>query len=184
MVSPIIHTSNRLLTNSFEEDMVTWQTADWKTKQKALRNQFGAPGMAQLLKLDWDCNILMEQTCLCWPHENIPASISLHYSALSHLLASLSILLSIPPSLHFFFFVHFPLTMGGLRLLHVGGVGFLRVIAGPGAQRNIQINAVTRLPLKSVFHLLNPTDEGRAQGSMISCLTFVFSSEFKYTSTV
>lgn len=43
-----------------------------------------------------------------------------------------------------------PLTMGGLRLLHVRGVGFLRVIASPGAHRNIQINAVTRLILKSL----------------------------------
>lgn len=64
-----------------------------------------------------------------------------------------------------------PLTMGGLRLLHVRGVGFLRVIASPGAHRHIQINAVTRLILKSLFHLLIPTEACRVQSSMIGCLT-------------
>lgn len=59
-----------------------------------------------------------------------------------------------------------PLTMGGLRLLHVRGVGFLMVIASPGAHRNIQINAVTRLIPKSLFQLLNPTDACRVQSSM------------------
>lgn len=83
----------------------------------------------------------------------------------------------IPPPLHFFFYVHLSLTMGGLRLLHVGGVGLLGVIAGPGAHRNIQINAVTCLPLKSVFHLSKPTDAGRARGDdqLCDCLTFLFS---------
>lgn len=86
-----------------------------------------------------------------------------------------------PPYLHFFLSVHFPLTMGGLRLLHVVGVSFLRVIAGPGAHRNIQINAMVSLPLKSV---LNPTDAGRVQDSRISCLTPCIQFEFKCTSTV
>lgn len=34
---------------------------------------------------------------------------------------------------------------GGLRLLHIGGVGFLGVIAGPAAQGNIDMSAVSHV---------------------------------------
>lgn len=34
---------------------------------------------------------------------------------------------------------------GGLRLLHVGGVGFLGVIAGPEAQGDIEFSGATTL---------------------------------------
>lgn len=86
---------------------------------------------------------------------------------------------SIPP-LHFFFlFWPLFLTMGGLRLLHIGVVGLLRVIAGPGAQKNMQISAVTWSCLKPVFHVTDPADAGRRPGyhrakcsDQCYCLTF------------
>lgn len=122
------------------------------------------PGVAQLLKLigliSQYCNAM--NVTLCADEIQISLlpsiqSLNLHYSSLSRLLAFFYLLPYPSPSLPFFLFVLFsPLTMGGLRLLHVGGVGFLRVIAGPGAHRNIQINAVTWSPLKSGFHLSNP----------------------------
>lgn len=96
------------------------------------------PGMAQLLKVIG----LRSQyfngtdiTLLCWRDKNIPRFHQSNPSiqpCLSPSLLPLSLTHFLPTFLRL---CMVSLTMGGLRLLHVGGVGFLRVIAGPVAHR-------------------------------------------------
>lgn len=115
------------------------------------------PGMAWLLKLIRSRSQYfngIDITHLCWHDTNIPTipivqPHCLHYFSLSQILY-LFPLFSLPSV--FFSFSLLSLTMGGLRLLQVGGGGFLRVIAGPVAHRDIQISDVRWLSLKSVFH--------------------------------